>query len=217
VPWCFYPHFSNFVILPLIIHKSLWFCSWSLRICPCFDHWLEAKSHWLVNCRGQNHKVEKIREKSQLHFKIRVGTQMPLSFTSLRTKSIALEFSWPTRKAGEWTWIFTDYCVACLVKQVLAFYSHVEGNAKYLLNRPKFCAKFTLTRAPNTPRVVSRRYSKDLVSLVVFKSGYKNSGKLTAKTKGSNVKEWIASGNISRKQSSIIKVKNPKFFKILLE
>lgn len=34
----------------------------------------------------------------------------------------------------------------------------------------------TLTRAPMTPREVSRRYSNGRVLDVVFKNGYKNSG-----------------------------------------
>ena len=36
---------------------------------------LRAKSQQLVKNKGQNHKVEKIRAKPQLHFKVRVGTQ----------------------------------------------------------------------------------------------------------------------------------------------
>lgn len=34
----------------------------------------------------------------------------------------------------------------------------------------------TLTRAPMTPRLVRRRYSKGLVLLTVWRNGYKNRG-----------------------------------------
>ena len=40
-----------------------------------------------------------------------------------------------------------------------------------------------LARAPRTPRLVTRRYSKDLASLVVFKIGNKYKGISAAKTK----------------------------------
>ena len=33
-----------------------------------------------------------------------------------------------------------------------------------------------MTRAPMTPKLVKRKYSKGLVLLVVFKNGYKNRG-----------------------------------------
>ena len=70
--------FFNFVILPFIFHKSLWFSPWSLRICPCFDRWLGVKSQWLVNSEGKNRKVKKMGAKSKLHLKVGVRTQMPL-------------------------------------------------------------------------------------------------------------------------------------------
>lgn len=40
----------------------------------------------------------------------------------------------------------------------------------------KIVSKCTLTRAPMTPKLVSLRYSKGLVLLVVFKKGYRYSG-----------------------------------------
>jgi len=73
----FCPRFSNFVILPFTTSKSMRFCPWSLWICPCFDRWLGAKSHWLARSEGQNHKVRKTKTKSQLHFKVGTKIQEP--------------------------------------------------------------------------------------------------------------------------------------------
>ena len=61
------PLFFYFFILTFIFHKSLRLSLWSLRICPYFDRWLRVKSNLLVNSKGQNHKVKKIRAKSQEH------------------------------------------------------------------------------------------------------------------------------------------------------
>ena len=87
--WCFCPCFEVhlwfcpcffltlwFMILPFTFHKSMWFCPWSLRIGPCFDRWIGVKSYWLVNSKEQNHKVKKMRAKSQLNLKGGARTQI---------------------------------------------------------------------------------------------------------------------------------------------
>jgi hypothetical protein len=57
----------------------------------------------------------------------------------------------------------------------------------------------TLTRAPITPKLVSRKYSKGFVLLSVFKKGYKYSGILAKIINGEEGK-WTSNNNRSIKK-----------------
>ena len=72
--FCLY--FFNFVVLPFIFHS----CDFALIFVylPLFWPLTGVKPHWFVNSKEKNHKVKKIRAKSQLHFKVGARTQMPL-------------------------------------------------------------------------------------------------------------------------------------------
>jgi hypothetical protein len=51
-----------------------------------------------------------------------------------------------------------------------------RGITMDMLVQVNFQAQITLTRAPMTPKLVSLRYSKGLVLLVVLRKGYRYNG-----------------------------------------